>query len=281
MAASTHSAVASVTAVRGAVAYDWYVAGFYYTTTTVNKVTITAIPTANQATPNLPGLYATAPTAVPTADTSAGVNDFNGILASLAGDYGSGTGAGLVTAGSGTPSGAYFASLDGSPFTISGQNITELDNLNQAIFDSVQLSPDAYMVSSREGSKISNALLASGSGQTFFTPNLAGRDAATLGAFIGFYVNKAAGGTPVKIEVNPNLTPGTLIARTDQVSFPDSGIGRVCEIRTQQDLTNWDYPAARQAGVAGGGPRWDGEVFALETFVNYAPTTMGVLQNIG
>lgn len=283
VAAATHSATATVAAVKGAMAYDWYVAGFYYTTTTVNKVLITSVPTANQALPTsgLPGLYATAPTAVPTADASGSSVDFNGILASLVGDYATGSNTGLVTPGTGTGSGAYFASLDGAAFTVSGANVVELDALNQGIYDSVQQSPDVYMVSSRQGAELSNILLSSGgTGETFFQPNLAGRNAAVLGAFIGFYVNKAAGGTPVAIEVNPNLPPGTVIARTDKVMFPDSGIGRVCELRTQQDVTNWDYPAARNAGTAGGGPRWDGEVFATETFINYAPTTMGVLANV-
>jgi hypothetical protein len=281
-ALTTHSGTATVTAVRGAVAYDWFVNGFYYTTTTVNKVVVTSIPVANAlVVPNLPGLFSTVPPIVPVADTSPGVNDFNGILASLAGDYAVSPSTGLITpGGAGTPSGAYFASLNGAAFTIAGVNVVELDAMNQALYDSVQQSPDVYMVSSQEGAKLSNVLLNSTASQTFFQPNLAGRSAAVIGAFVGWYVNKAAGGTPIAIEVNPNLPPGTLIARTDSVMFPDSGIGRVTELRTQQDVTNWDYPAARAAGV-GGGPRFDGEVFALETFVNFAPTTMGVLQNIG
>ena len=280
VAAATHSAVATVTAVRGAVAYDWYVGSFYYTTTTVNKVTITAIPTANQAAPSLPGLYATAPTAVPTADGSAKPNDFNGLLATLAGDYATGGATGLVTPGTGTSSGAYFKSLDGAGFTISGANVTELDNLNQAIFDTVQLSPDAYMVSSQQATELSAAILSSTASETFFQPNLAGRSEAVLGAFVGWYVNKAAGGTPIKIEVMPNLPPGTLIARTDRVPFPNSGISNVCEIRCLRDIADYEYAAARNAGVAGGGPRFDGETYANEVFVNRAPVAMGVLSNI-
>lgn len=281
VAASTHSATATVTAVRGAVAYDWYVAGFYYTTTTVNKVTITSVPTANAATvPNLPGLYATAPTAVPTADASAKANDFNGILATLAGDYATGGATGLVTPGSGTSSGAYFKSLDGAGFTISGANVTELDNLNQSIYDSVQLSPDAYMVSSQQATELSAAILSSTASETFFQPNLAGRSEAVLGAFVGWYVNKAAGGTPIKIEVMPNLPPGTLIARTDRVPFPNSNISNVCEIRCLRDIADYEYAANRNPGQAGGGPRFDGETYANEVFINRAPVAMGVLQNI-
>ncbi len=154
-AGGTNSAVATVTAVRGAVAYDWFVGGFYLTTTTVNKVTITTIPTANQAVPLLPGIYAVAPAAVPTVDGSAKPNDFNGLLASLAGDYALPGSYGQVTAGQGVPSGATFQSLDGAGFTINGANVAELDRLNAAIYASVQLSPTAYMMSSQTASELS------------------------------------------------------------------------------------------------------------------------------
>jgi hypothetical protein len=279
-AGTTNSAVATVAAVRGAVAYDWFVAGFYYTTTTVNTVTITSIPTQNQAVPKLPDLFGTAPAAVPNTDSSAGQNQFNGLLATLAGDYASGGATGLVTPGGGTPSGAYFASLDGKPFTVAGSSVDELDALNQSIYDTVRLSPDAYMMSSAEGTKLSKVILDSGASETFFQPNMAGRSEAVLGAFVGWYVNKAAGGTPVKVEVHPHLPPGTIIARTDRVPFPNSQITNVCEIRCLRDVRDYEYAANRQAG-AGGGPRQDGETYANETLINRAPVAMGVLQNIG
>jgi hypothetical protein len=277
--ASTHSATATVTAVRGAVAYDWYVAGFYYTTTTVNAVTITSIPTANQAVPNLPDLYGTAPSAVPTADTSAGANQMNGLIATLAGDYATGGATGLVTPGSGVSSGAYFKSLNGSAFSVSGASVTELDDMNQSIYDTVRLSPDAYMVSSQQATELSNVILGSTASETFFQPNLAGRSEAVLGAFVGWYVNKAAGGTPIRIEVHPHVPPGTLIARTDRVPFPNSNITNTLEIRCVDDIQDYEYAANRGNG-AGGGPRYDGETYANEALINKAPVAMGVLQNI-
>jgi hypothetical protein len=280
VAASTHSATASVAAVRGAVAYDWFVGGFYYTTTTVNAVTITSIPVANQAVPNLPDIYATAPAAVPVADSSAGANQFNGLLATLAGDYATGGATGLVTPGTGVSSGAYFHSLDGAAFTVSGASVKELDDLNQSIYDTVRLSPDAYMMSSQQGTELSNVILSSSNSETFFQPNLGGRSEAVLGAFVGWYVNKAAGGTPIRVEVHPHMPPGTLIARTDRVPFPNSNITNTLEMRCLRDLADYEYAANRQANTAGGGPRFDGETYANETLINKAPVAMGVLQNI-
>lgn len=281
-AGTTNSAVATVAAVRGAVAYDWWVNGFYLTTTTVNTVTITAIPTANATTvPALADLYSVAPTALPTTDTSAKPNDINGLLATLAGDYATGGATGLVTPGTGMSSGTYFGSLNGSKLTVSGANVVELDNMNQSIYDNVRLSPDAYMVSSQQATEISGTILGGPAATTFFQPNLEGRSDAVVGAFVGWYVNKAAGGTPIKVEVNPHIPPGTIIARTDRVPFPNSNISNVLEVRCLRDLADYEYASNRVAGQAGGGPRFDGETYATEVLVNRAPVAMGVLQCIG
>jgi hypothetical protein len=276
-----NSVTATVASLPGAVAWDWYVNGFYYTTTTVNTVVITSIPTANAAVPSLPGISSTAPNAVPTTDRSANVNDFNGLLATLAGDYATGGATGLVARGGGINSGAYFNSLDGGKFTISGQSVKELDTLNMAIWNSVFQSPTAYMMSAQEASSISSAILNSPAASTFYQPNVMGeRQDAIAGGFVGWYVNKAAGGVPIKIEVHPNLAPGTVIARTDRLPLPNSNITNTLELRNLHDVTDYVYASARNAGVAGGGPREDGEVYSMSTLVNKAPVAMGVIQNI-
>ncbi|UFU14632.1 hypothetical protein LQK89_02720 [Curtobacterium sp. C1] len=282
-AGGTNSAVATVTAVRGAVAYDWFVGGFYLTTTTVNKVTITTIPTANQPVPLLPGIYAVAPAAVPTVDGSAKPNDFNGLLASLAGDYALPGSYGQVTAGQGVPSGATFQSLDGAGFTINGANVAELDRLNAAIYASVQLSPTAYMMSSQTASELSGGLLTSAAGAvTMFAPNEAAqRTDVVAGGNVSWYINKSTGGTPIEIEIHPNLAPGILIARTDTVPFPNSNITNTLEQRDEAPVSDYEYGVSRVQGVAGGGPRFDGETSSSTTLVNRAPVAMGVISNIG
>jgi hypothetical protein len=281
-AGTTNSATATCTAVRGAVAYDWYVNGFYYTTTTVNKVLITAIPVANQATPNIPDLYGTAPTSVPAVDTSAKAADFNGLLATLTGDYATGGAIGLVKAGTGVASGCQVTSLDGGQLTISGANVVELDTLLTQIFNSVRLSPTAFMMSSQEATTLSGAILGSNASTTFLQPNgFSERADIIAGGFVGWYMNKAAGGVPVKIEVHPHVPPGTVIARTDRVPFPNSNITNVLELRELRPVSDYEYASARVAGVSGGGPREDGETYNLSTLVNRAPVAMGILQNVG
>lgn len=281
---STNSAVASCTSVWGAVAYDWYVNGFYYTTTTVNTVTITSIPTANQPVPaGLPGLYSVAPTAVPTVDSSAKPNDFNGLLATLTGDYANAGSFGQVTHGNGIASNAVLQSLDGAPLTVNGGNVPALDAFNQAIYANVEMSVDAYMMSSQTAAEISSALMTTSAGvETMFAPNeVAQRQDVVAGAFVSWYINKADGGTPIKIEVQPHMAPGIIIGRTDSVPFPNSDITNTLEQRDQYPVADYEYASARIAGQAGGGPRFDGETFSTSALINRAPVAMGVIQNVG
>jgi hypothetical protein len=285
---STNAVGASVPAVKGAVAYDWYVGAtavagveYYYTTTTTASVTITSIPTAAQALPNLQLLSSVAaPATAPTADSSMSANWYNGVIASTLGDYGP---TGPVTpGGAGTPTGAVFIDNGGAAIAGSGSNITLLDRINDALWTSVQLSPTAYMCNSAQADEISALLLGSSAAVTFLPPtdqdartNLAG------GGFIGRYINKAAGGVPVNIEVHPRVAPGTIIARTDRVPFPGSNIGTCWEVRCLYDSWRFDYAASYASGVLGSGPRRDFEIRSLETLVNVAPSCQAVASNIG
>lgn len=286
-AGATNVVTASVPAVKGAVAYDWYVgvtgsaaAEFYYTTTTTASVTITSIPAGAQALPSLPLLSSVAqPATAPTVDTSWSVNWYNGVIASTLGDYGAN---GPVTPGTGTPTGAIFIDAGGAPIAGSGSSIALLDQINDALWTSVQLSPTAYMVNSLQGDEISKLLLGSSAAVTFLPPtdqdartNLAG------GGFVGRYINKAAGGVPVSIEIHPRVAPGTIIARTDRVPFPGSNVGTCFSVRALYDSWRFDYSAGYNPGVLGGSPRKEFEIRSLETLVNVAPSCQACACNIG
>lgn len=281
---STNTVTASIAAVKGAVAYDWYVGTsgtqYYYTTTTVASVVITSVPTAAQALPTgLMLLSTTAPSATaPTADTSFSLNWYNGVIASTLGDYGA---SGPVTPGSGTSSGAVFIDNGGNAPALTGGGIDILDKINDQVWSNVQLSPTAYMVASAQADEISKAILASSSATTFLPPtdadartNLAG------GGYIGRYINRAAGGVPVAIEVHPHVAPGTIVARCDRVPFPGSNIGSVYEVRCQFDTMRFDYAANLVTNTLGGGPRYDFEIRSMETLVNRAPLAQAVATNI-
>lgn len=281
---ATNSVTATWAAVKGAVAYDVFVGSaanslVYYTTTTIGSVTITSVPTAAQALPNLPLLSTKAPTTPPTTDSSFSTNSYNGVIAANLGDYGS---TGPVTPGSGTPSGATFIDNGGNAPVLSGGGVDVLDKINDALWASVQLSPTAYMVNSTQADEISKLILGSSSALTYLPPTDAdARTNLSGGGYVGRYVNRAAGGVPVAIEVHPRVAPGTIIARTDRVPFPGSNIGTVHEVRCQYDTMRFNYAANYQPDTAGGGPRYDFEIRSMETLVARAPVAQAVVSNVG
>ena len=285
------SVTASHAAIKGAVAYDWYVGKkggtlYYYTTTTTAQVTIKAIPTKAEKLPKLPLLSAAEPAESTTVlaartlkDTSYSATKwYNGLIASILGDYGA---TGPEQPGKGTASGATFIDWGGNVISGSGSSIPLLDQINDEAWSSVQLSPTAYMVNSLQGDEISDLLLGSGIATTFLPPtDAAARTNLAGGGYIGSYVNKAAGGVQVPIEVHPHVAPGTIIARTDRVPFPGSNIGSVFEVRCQYDTMEFMYSANYQPGVEGGGPRYDSEIRSMETLVNRAPVAQTVVSNV-
>lgn len=278
---ATHSATATVVAVKGAVAYDWYVAGFYYTTTTTNTVLITSVPVANApAVPNIPDLFVTAPTAVPVADTTGSANAYNGLIASTLGDYS--VAGPIVTPGTGTGSGAIWTTLNGALLTGTSQGITEIDNLLLQIFNSVQLSPTALVMNAQQANDIANRVLGTNQATTYLNPNPSNnRVGLTAGGSVAHYVNRASGGDIIDIVVDPHFPVGTVMAISERVPFPNSGIANTFEVRTLRDVRAKEYGTSLTPGGALGGPRTEWDVSSNETFVNRAPVACGVLSNIG
>ena len=281
--AANSAATATVAPVKGAVAYDWYAGSdgtsyFYVTTTVAPKVTITAIPTANAALPSLHDLWGTAPTAVPTQDTSYSANAYNGLIASLAGDYVSATSS-IGTPGTGISSGAIFQHQNGAALTQNGQGVQEIDNLLLSIYNQAQLSPTALLMDATTMQAIANAVLSNPAAVTFLQPS-DGRSGQTAGASVARYINKASGGDSIDLVVDPHFFPGTIAAITERVPYPNSNISNTFESRTQRDVAEYDYGTPLQAGTAGGGPRDVWDVSSIEAFINRAPVTCGVIDGI-
>lgn len=280
---ATNTVSASVPAVRGAVAYDWFQSAdgatwYYYTTTTVASVTMTSVIAANQAVPTtLPDLSSTVPTFNSATDNGSfdAAKQFNGIMASLSGDYGD---SGLVTVGSGEDSGASFVDNAGGLLTVSGGGIAQFDSLNLAIYNKVHLSPTAYMMSAQDANAVSGIVLNNPGAVTYLTMNDAtGRGEISAGGSVATYVNRSKPGAKIRLEVHPHVTPGTIVARCDQIPFPNANISQVWAVRCQRDVYDYIYGSDR----ASGGPRQDGEARSIETLICRAPVAQGVISNIG
>jgi hypothetical protein len=293
---STNTAVSAfVASVKGAVCYDWFqspdgATWHYYSTTTTNTVTMTKVITSNQAVPsgtsfpdlttNWKGVAATAPTYNSAADNgSANSADYDGLIASLTGDYNA-TGQ-WATAGTQTPNPAVNNSLDGAALTLTGGTITEIEEyIFLALWQQVKCSPTAIMMNAVQAQEIANLILNSNSATTFLNTDSSGRVSVTAGGRVGEIVNAPAGGKTVPIEVHVSLPPGTIVGRTDRVPFPQANISSVLAFRTLRDTSQFDYGISRIANTAGGGPRREFEIKSLGAFVNRAPVAMALLQNV-
>ena len=299
LSSGTASVTATTPAIRGAVAYDWFysaanVAGTYYyiTTTTTNTVVISSTITANNALPvatqcpDMSTSWLGTQNAVPTFSTaadngSANANDYDGFLANLSGSY-NGTGQWVQPgSGSSTANPSVWSSLDGRGLTLTGGTITEIEaNLFLPLWNQVKCSPTAIMVNAAQAQEIANIILGANSAVTYLQTDSAGRIDVTGGGRVGQIVNAPAGGVTVPIEVHVSLPPGTIVARTDRVPFPQANISSVLEYRNLRDTAQFDYGISRVANTAGGGPRREFEVRSVGSFVCRAPVAMGVLSNV-
>ena len=279
---TTNRAIATVPAVRGAVAYDWYYSTngstyYYATTTSVNTVSIPTVISANQALPSslvLPGLWSTAPTAVPTVDTSYSVDQYNGLITTLDADYSAG--GTLVTYGSGDlVSGASIISLDGATLTGASQGITELDQLNAAIFATAQCSPTCYLVSPQQANDMASKILGTNQATTFLARS-DDRTGLIGGASIGRYINRSTGDT-ITVQTDPWMPPGTIVALTETVPYPTSGFSSTYEARTLREVSETAYGTSTSPSAAGYGPRFTWDCSSMESFVNRAPVAAGML----
>ena len=278
------SIAATVTAVPGAVVYDWYVGNhggtlYYYTSTTVNAATITSVPTSAASVPTSLANLGTPPTTPTAVDSSADSNSYNGLIATLIGDYSNGT---FVANGAGTSSGAYVKSLDGATLTGSTGTISEIDTALASLWSKSKVSPTKILVNSVDHVNMSNKIISSGGAYTLFRPNDIGeRQQVVGGQLVDTYLNKAVNGQAIPIETMPWLPQGTVILATERLPYPNNKVSNVMEIETLLEYQQIEYAVARSAGSAGGGPRYDFEVRAQQVFKNYFPAAMAIISNVG
>ena len=289
--ATTNTVTASISAPPAlAVGYEWFVNGYYYTTTSVPTVTITSIPTANQAvptTPDLPLLYGAgtvAITAIPSTDTSYATNGFTGLVGSIVADLSSeGTinaPATYVTPGTGLSQGAYKENLAGGQLHYDGPQIVEWNEVLLSIYATWQLSPSRILVAPQQFNDVSTTILGTPNAVNFFNPTSVEQHRGLVAAgSVPIYVNPTTG-SPAQIQVMPHLPPGVVVFVSDQVPFPGSNIGWSQQVRTLYDNFLFSYGTTSQPSSGPSGPRWEFEIRSDETFVNYGAPMMGVLSGI-
>jgi hypothetical protein len=245
---------ATVTAVPGAVAYAWFLGtsaanAKLAAITTVNAVTLAANPAGTQLANSI------------SADNSTNSLVFDG----------------FITQAFKAGSGAYTQSLNGSFLTSDGANgIVEIDAALQSFWDNKRMSPDEIWVNSQEARNINKKIVATGGTPLFrFTvPNGPNGDTPAImgGTSVAKYWNKFTQQF-LDIIIHPNLTPGTIFFKTNEIPYPLSGVGAVNFVRCRRDYYQIEWPFVSRQYVYG--------VYADEVLVCRAPFSLGVITNVG
>ncbi len=253
----------STTAIKGAVAYAWYVgtvgAEKLEAITTLNSVKLTALAGTGAT-------YASA--ANPATDYSLNATGFDGLLYS---GFNSSTAyyAALATGTAGT----------GTVMTASGRGtVTEIDTALKAFWDTYRISPEVIYVSSQELTSIFKLCFISGSNPLvrFNIDANSSNVTFTAGAVVGFYMNPYSldGGNIIPIKLHPTMPAGLIFFWCNNLPafYQAANVPQVAQVQCRRDYYQIPWPIVTRANATG--------VYAEEVLKVYAPFALGVLANI-
>lgn len=263
----------SVTPVRGAIAYAWFVG----TSSSAGGTALQAITTINS--------YAiSAPLVSGTQADNASVS-ITGGTATLAQDnsYNPLAFDGLLYNGFNPSSGSYVYAMPtgtagtGTPLTSSGRgSILEIDDMLINMWNNNQLSPTVIYCNAQEIRNISNKVLTGANSAPLVRYNV-GENASSMqlaaSPYVDTYFNPITK-QPLRIEVHPNVPPGTILSWADDLpaQYQSSEVPNVAEVRARQDYYQIDWPVTSRNQAVG--------VYCEEVLVCYAPFAIGIISNI-
>lgn len=251
---ATGSITATVTAVRGAVAYAWFWGA-------AGAETLGALTTVNKlvATTNA-GVGTQTAASLPASDSSTNNLVFDGLLTQA------------MKAGSN----AYYHSLDGVSLTADGAGgIVEIDAALKSFWDNYKLTPDTVWLSSDAALQISQKILAGNANGAYRIVVNMEQGMMVGGVMVATYLNRFSmnGANVLKIRIHPNMPAGMLLFTSSSLPYPVSGIGNVMQVRTRQEYYQIEWPLRTR--------KYEYGVYADEVLQHYFPPSMGVIANIG
>lgn len=261
---TTSTISASTTAIKGAVAYAWYVGTSgnekLEAITTINSVKLTALAATGAA-------YSAISDGA--TDRSKNTIAFDGLLyqafktGSLAYYRALATG----TAGTGTT------------FTASGRGtIVEIDTMLRSMWDNYRLSPDEMYLNAQEIYSLTKLVFTDGANAMVrFTIDVAATDPKVVaGQVVGYYMNPYTvnGGQLIPLRIHPNLPPGTLLAWCLDLPpyYESSNVSTTCEVECRAEYYQPVFAMVTRAKETG--------VYAEEVLKAYATFALGVITNI-
>ena len=265
---SSHTALVTVPAVSGAVAYAWFWGAVGSETlgaiTTITGIELKADATGTQLASAL------------TTDNSKNAYVFDGFISMMAGStFGASSGSYIKTfaAGSGAGTGAGSVSK-GNGLTGDGAGgIVEFDALLKDRWDNYRLGFTRIFINSQEAAKITVAILTSPTGVTsLFRAAMDYSQGLYGGKRVTSYHNKYTG-EDLDIIIHPWVPPGTIIFYSDTVPYPLSNVANLIEFETRQGYYQIDWPLATR--------QWQSGVYVDEALKHFFLPAMSMINNVG
>ena len=252
---SANSVTAKVTPVPGAYGYAWYAGApgseMLFAITSISMVVLTAMPASGQLA-----------SALPAVDSSCDGLVHDGLL-TMAGNPSNGANWTAVPAGQGlTPDG------------IGG--IVEFDQILQAYWDNLRLSPGSIWVSSQEALWIRRKIQANvGPGSISRFTFQATPGAITGGGALKGYLNSFSmgnGPAEIPISIHPNMPPGTVLFLTHELPYQMNNVDNILQIKTRKEYYQTEWPRRTRAYEYG--------VYSDQVLQNKFMPGMAVLTNL-
>jgi hypothetical protein len=259
--ATADTVVATVTPIKGAVAYAWYWTNGGAATyanmklgaiTSQPSVTITAAPTGTQ----------TGAAAGLSVDNSAQPLDFDGLAT-----YSFVNG--------------LWTDMGGGSFTPQGNGqVKEIEDDLRTLWTRYQAAPDAIWCSADVRQALEDAVVFSqtGTNSFIFTYNRAGQESGLAGGFaVTTYKSKYSinpeGGNSIPIRIHPMFPPGTLMYDINTNPYQHSKIPAVRQFLVQRDYYAIEWPVTTR--------QWTFGTYVHEVLAHYAPWITAIRTSVG
>lgn len=251
---------ATVAAVKGAVAYAWYIgatagAERLHSITTINSQLFLAAA----------GGTAQLASALAVSDNSTNSLVFDGLLTQINTTNSNSYIATMATGTAGT----------GTPLTSdTAGGIVEIDAALKAFWDNYRLSPTDIYVSSQEMLNITKKILnaSATAAQRFVFNSEQGMLAG--GSMVRSYLNKYAmdGAVEIPVRLHPNMPSGTILFYCDRLPYPLSNVSNVLQMRCRRDYYQIEWPLRSR--------KYEYGIYADSVMQNYFPPAFGCINNI-
>lgn len=254
---ATGSIKASVSAVKGAVGYAWFmgVAGSekLVACTSINSVVINKVA----------GSSAQLASTLVDSDNSTSQLDFDGLFYQAVKDG----------------SNAYIKQMPngvagvGTPLTSDGAGgIAEFEEAFIHFYNRYRIGKFTIHVSSQELVNITKKIIGnSGAPLLRLTTDASNPSAIQAGLVVGDYLNKVTGDM-CSIKVHPNLPAGTIFFMAETLPYKMGNVGNTCQMLMRQDYYQLEWALKTR--------RYEYGVYADGVLQHYAPFSMGIISNI-